>query len=63
MSDYKFPCKECTSRYIGCHSKCEGYIKAKAENDALNSKINKKKVERDEYIAFRKYCYYRSIHS
>ncbi len=33
MSKYLYPCKECTKRYVGCHSECEGYIEAKKAHD------------------------------
>lgn len=26
------PCKDCTDRQVGCHGKCEKYIKWKKEN-------------------------------
>lgn len=29
------PCKGCTARELGCHSKCEEYIAFRAECDAL----------------------------
>ena len=29
----KTNCRGCTKRYPGCHSKCEDYIKARAEYD------------------------------
>lgn len=28
-------CKDCPDRYPGCHSKCDKYIKARAEYDAV----------------------------
>ena len=29
----KAPCKDCTSRSVGCHSVCEKYLKFKREHD------------------------------
>lgn len=27
-------CADCSKRYIGCHGKCEEYLKQRAEHDA-----------------------------
>ena len=41
------PCKGCTDREIGCHSKCSKYIEWKAEWDRRKSMIdNVKAIER-----------------
>ena len=29
----KCPCKGCKDRFVGCHSKCDGYASWKAEQD------------------------------
>lgn len=34
----KYPCKDCTKRYPGCHSKCEEYLEAKAHRDEAHKK-------------------------
>ena len=36
-------CKGCDSRFPGCHSQCEKYLKEKAEYDALMKAEQKKK--------------------
>ena len=45
-------CRECTDRYLGCHSKCEKYIREKAENDAINEEIRKKKKVEQAFIEY-----------
>ena len=57
-SNYKFSrigacCKECTERYVGCHSSCEKYIDAKSKYDAHKQEI---------YEAQRLYNIYESHH-
>lgn len=32
-------CKDCTERYIGCHSVCEKYLSEKAKNDKHKAEI------------------------
>ena len=32
----KVPCKNCTTRYAGCHSKCEKYAEYRREIDKRN---------------------------
>ncbi len=34
----KSPCLGCKDRFIGCHSKCDKYIKYRNEYDKLNKK-------------------------
>lgn len=36
-------CKDCKKREIGCHSKCEKYLKQKEDSEELNKKIRKDK--------------------
>ena len=33
-------CKDCDKRKPGCHSKCESYLKEKAERDKLKEKMS-----------------------
>ena len=40
----RFPCKNCDSRFLGCHSKCEKYIEADKRNKEI---IEKRKKEKD----------------
>lgn len=51
-------CKDCIppKRQLGCHSKCEEYIKEKAENDALNKKIRAIKSVDEDYVKVKKYA-------
>ena len=41
----KFSCKDCTERYIGCHSKCEKYIKEKEQHVAKMQAENQHKTK------------------
>lgn len=34
-------CRECTERYVGCHSTCEAYLQAKEAFDDYKSIIKK----------------------
>lgn len=38
------PCKDCTDRYVGCHSNCSKYKDWKSECVAQNIEINKEKM-------------------
>ena len=42
-------CKDCTKRYIGCHSDCERYNKEKSDSDKYKAIVqsNKDKIIRD----------------
>ena len=40
------PCKICTKRHLGCHSKCDLYIGWKDDNDYFKEKA---RLERDGY--------------
>lgn len=41
------PCKDCTDRHVGCHGKCENYVKWRAEKDKIHVEyIEKYKGER-----------------
>lgn len=40
------PCKECTDREIGCHSKCSKYADWKTEHEKIKNIINKKTLDR-----------------
>lgn len=33
-------CKDCTKRYVGCHSKCKDYKQFKIENEKKRKYIN-----------------------
>lgn len=46
------PCKECTSRFSGCHSFCEGYKQYRAELDIQNEEIRKKKYNENVATQF-----------
>lgn len=37
-------CKDCTKRYVGCHSKCQTYVANKVINTYKRNKAN---VEKD----------------
>ena len=43
-----FECKDCSERYVGCHTTCESYLKEKEKLEERNVRIRKaKKEERD----------------
>lgn len=33
-------CKDCTDRYVGCHSTCEDYKKFQEENEKANRTVS-----------------------
>lgn len=37
-------CKGCEDRYVGCHSKCERYIKQTEEWNEIKKKVDKSKT-------------------
>ena len=37
-----FSCKNCTERYVGCHSTCPKYLQEKAEHDRVKEEDHKK---------------------
>ena len=43
MPRYPYPCKECTKRFLGCHSTCAEYIEAKSIQEEKNNKIREQK--------------------
>jgi hypothetical protein len=45
-------CIDCTKRYVGCHSKCEDYLKFRRELDEKNEARIKAKQEEDRYISY-----------
>ena len=53
FNGYRTPCKGCEKRYVGCHSTCEGYLKARAEGDALKEKMLEDKRKRNDIASFR----------
>lgn len=46
-----FPCKNCGDRYVGCHSKCDRYIKSQAENERIKKSIRSKKSVDNDVLA------------
>ena len=43
----KSNCYNCEKRYVGCHSKCEGYLEEKKKRDEENEK--KKKIKDNRF--------------
>lgn len=52
MTSLKHNCKDCQKRFVGCHSSCESYLKARAEFEAEKKKIEKNKKVDKEYQGF-----------
>lgn len=48
MTDYKYPCKGCEERSVGCHSSCQKYLDARTAHRKLNIEESIKKREADE---------------
>ena len=49
-------CKDCTERYVGCHGKCEKYIKQREEHDNQRREAQKADaVRRYKNDGLRKY--------
>lgn len=47
-----FPCKDCGDRHDGCHSECERYLQAKAENEN-HKQQERKQIEKNlNYIRY-----------
>lgn len=37
--NHNIPCYECKNRELGCHDRCEAYLKYRAEKDRTNELI------------------------
>ena len=44
----KSPCYLCEDRKVGCHGKCEAYLKFKAKRD----EINRKRYEQSDFQTY-----------
>ena len=44
------PCKDCTKRYVGCHSKCADYLDYAAERKAISDARAKEQFEKSYHI-------------
>ena len=43
---YRYPCKDCSERAVGCHSACQKYLEAKAKrSETVQAILKVKKVE------------------
>lgn len=47
-------CKDCTERTVGCHGRCEKYLKAKARQDLANRLRQKRDEKYPEHTTFSK---------
>lgn len=45
-------CLNCDKREVGCHSKCESYIKEKNDFNEFKEKVRKKKLLESEVNGF-----------
>lgn len=48
------PCKNCQNRELGCHAKCEAYIKFRQKRDVYIEKRWEEREKLDIYLAGRK---------
>ena len=44
MDNFRYPCKECKSRYPGCHAVCKEYELADREVKRMNEERDKDRV-------------------
>ncbi len=44
------PCKNCTSRHLGCHSECDGYKQYRTAVEQHNQAEQKRKNTEDFYF-------------
>lgn len=49
------PCKDCKKRHIGCHDKCDIYLKYKEEIRAFNKKAKEDRYNECVMYEFEKY--------
>lgn len=47
-------CKDCTERYVGCHSECEKYQAYLDELYDMREKIRKGKMDEREFKSYKK---------
>lgn len=47
-------CKDCPNREVGCHSKCETYLKYRAKQDLINAMKLKREQKFPAHVKFRK---------
>ena len=47
-------CKGCPDREVGCHSKCEAYLKYRAKQDLINAMKLKREQKFPAHVKFRK---------
>ena len=47
-------CKDCPEREVGCHSKCEAYLKYRAKQDLINAMKLKREQKFPAHVKFRK---------
>lgn len=49
-------CRTCTERYVGCHSKCEKYIKECEEWEQWKADVKQARASDNEYDLFKYKC-------
>ena len=49
---YQYPCKNCEDRTLGCHSRCEKYLAAKAAHKKSADLMWKMKSEENDVADF-----------
>lgn len=47
-------CKDCRDREIGCHGKCETYLRYRAKQDLLNAMKLKREQKYPKHVKFNK---------
>lgn len=54
-------CKGCPDREVGCHSRCEKYLKAKARQDLVNRLRQKREEKYPAHITFTKEIHHSKV--
>lgn len=54
-------CKDCAERTVGCHSKCERYLKAKARQHLINELRHRREQKYPDHITFTKELHHNKI--
>lgn len=47
---FKYPCKGCEERKIGCHDKCKAFLEAKAKNEEERVAYQNEMLLKDFYV-------------
>ena len=57
----KITCKNCTSRYLGCHGECADYQAFRKERDYILDLVNKSNEEYNKVMLHKESNYQRTL--